>query len=34
MNNKLFASTDFKEPFDQNLRYFDKNYLIENGYCK
>lgn len=34
MNNKLFASTDSKEPFDQNLRDFDKNYLFENNYLK
>jgi hypothetical protein len=32
MNNKLFARTDNKEPFDPYLRDFHEEYLEENGY--
>lgn len=31
-NNKLYARTDNKEPFDPYLRDFDEDYLKENGY--
>jgi hypothetical protein len=32
MQNKLYARTDCKEPFDPYLRDFDEDYLLENGY--
>ena len=31
-NNKLYARTDNKEPFDPYLRDFDEDYLRENEY--
>jgi hypothetical protein len=32
MNDKLYANTFNKEPFDPYLRDFDEDYLKENGY--
>ena len=32
MNDKLYAKTGCKEPFDFDLGDLDEQYLIENGY--